>query len=299
MSVRQKFVKSRYYVGNVVQFAKVYPHEAMIRALVIFSLVSMSVFFVIPLYWLFTAAFKPPESVGFPPDLFPSTISFQNLNHIIANTEFVGTFLVNSLLVAIGAVILVVVIATPAGYAFSRYDIRYKRTLMVSILFVQMIPFLAMIIPLYRIFSIVGLLDTLIVITLVSAANTIPVATWLMKGYFDTVPDGLEEAARVGGASRFQAFRIITPLAKPALGAVAIYAFVGAWNKFVIPLTFTSSESKWVLPVALYKFISRRGVVEWGLLGAASLIAMLPVLILFVVFQKQFVAGLTGAEYKG
>ncbi|WP_136689183.1 carbohydrate ABC transporter permease [Halorhabdus amylolytica] len=299
MSMKQRFIKARYYLHNAARFAKIYPEEALIRAVVIFSLVSMSVFFIVPLYWLFSAAFKPPNSVGFPPELVPSTITFENLNHIIVNTEFVGTFLVNSLLVAVGAVIIVLAIATPAGYAFSRYEMKHKRVLMVSILFVQMIPFLAMIIPLYRIFAIVGLLDTLIVITLVSAANTIPVATWLMKGYFDTVPDGLEEAARVGGASRFQAFRIITPLAKPALGAVAIYSFVGAWNKFIIPLTFTSSKSKWVLPVALYKFISRRGVVEWGLLGAATLIAMLPVLILFVVFQKQFVAGLTGAEYKG
>jgi multiple sugar transport system permease protein len=299
MNIRHTLVRSRYRARNAIEFAKKQPQAAFIRGLVLLTLVMASVYFVVPLYWLFSAALKPPETIGFPPDLIPTKLSLHNLDYIATQTKFVGQYLINSIIVAAGSAIIVLLLATPAGYAFSRYDIRYKKPLMVSILFVQMIPFLAMIIPLYRIFSFIGLLDTLLVIILVSAASTIPVGTWLMKGYFDTVPEGLEEAARVGGASRFQAFRVIFPLAKPALGAVALYAFVGAWNKFVIPLTFVSSQSKWVYPVALYKFISRRGVVDWGLLGAASLFAMLPVLILFVVFQRQFVAGLTGAEYKG
>ncbi|WP_276270851.1 carbohydrate ABC transporter permease [Haloarcula litorea] len=299
MSVQQKLLESRYRVRNGVEYAKKHPENALLRGVAVAVLVSAAIYFVIPLYWLFVAAFKPPNTIGFPPDIVPSTVSLTNFETILAQTQFVGQYLVNSVIVAGGSAVLVLAIATPAGYAFSRYDIRYKNYLMIAILFVQMIPFLAMIIPLYRIFSIVGLLDTLLVIVIVASANTIPVGTWLIKGYFDTVPEGLEEAARVGGASRFQAFRVIIPLAKPALGAVTIYAFVGAWNQFVIPLTFTNSEAKWVYPVALYRFISRQGVVNWGLLGAASLIAMLPILVLFVTFQKQFVAGLTGAEYKG
>lgn len=299
MSMRQRLLDSRYRANDTFAYAKKHPREASVRVLAVVAMISASAFFVLPLYWLFVAAFKPPRTIAFPPNIVPSELSLSNFATVIGETQFVGLFLINSLVVAIASAVLVLLVATPAGYAFSRYDIRYKQQLMVVILFVQMIPFLAMIIPLYRIFSVVGLLDTLTVIVLVASANTIPVATWLIKGYFDTVPAGLEEAARVGGASRFQAFRVIVPLAKPALGAVAIYAFVGAWNQFVIPLTFTSSESKWVFPVALYRFISRQGVVNWGLLGAASLIAMLPVLVLFIVFQRQFVAGLTGTEYKG
>ncbi|MFC7078057.1 carbohydrate ABC transporter permease [Haloarcula halophila] len=299
MSVQQRLLESRYRVRNGIEYARKHPENALLRGVGFAVLVSATVYFLVPLYWLFVAAFKPPNTIGFPPDIVPSTVSATNFQTILTQTEFVGQYLINSVIVAGGSAILVLTIATPAGYAFSRYDIKYKNYLMVAILSVQMIPFLAMIIPLYRIFSIIGLLDTLLVIIIVASANTIPVGTWLIKGYFDTVPDGLEEAARVGGASRFQAFRVIIPLAKPALGAVTIYAFVGAWNQFVIPLTFTNSEAKWVYPVAIYRFISRQGVVNWGLLGAASLIAMLPILVLFVTFQKQFVAGLTGAEYKG
>jgi len=299
MSVQQKLLTSRYRVRNGIEYAKKHPENALLRVLGVAVLVSAAIYFVVPLYWLFIAAFKPPNTIGFPPDIVPSTVSLTNFRTILAQTQFVGQYLINSVIVAGGSAILVLAIATPAGYAFSRYDIKYKNYLMIAILFVQMIPFLAMIIPLYRIFAVIGLLDTLLVIIIVASANTIPVGTWLIKGYFDTVPEGLEEAARVGGASRFQAFRVIIPLAKPALGAVTIYAFVGAWNQFVIPLTFTNSQSKWVYPVALYRFISRQGVVNWGLLGAASLIALLPILVLFVTFQKQFVAGLTGAEYKG
>jgi len=299
MSVRDQLVRWRYHWHNAARFARDHPHSALVRLSGLGIMVFAAIYFVLPLYWLFSAAFKAPRTIDYPPSLIPEAISFENFVTIATETQFVGQYMINSVLVSTGAVVIVLVLATPAGYAFSRYDIKYKQYLMVAILFVQMIPFLAMIIPLYRIFSVVGLLDTLFVITLLSAANTTPVATWLIKGYFDTVPDGLEEAARVGGASRFQAFRVIVPLAKPALGAVALYAFVGAWNQFIIPLTFISSQSKWVFPVALYEFISLRGVVNWGLLGAASLIAMLPVLILFVVFQRQFVAGLKGTEFKG
>lgn len=299
MSARDSLVEWKFRLQNARDFTRKHPHSALVRLAGVAIMLLSAVFFVVPLYWLFISAFKPPNSIDYPPQLIPSEFSLQNFVTITTETEFVGLYLLNSVAVALGAVVIVLVLATPAGYAFSRYDIKYKQHLMVAILFVQMIPFLAMVIPLYRIFSVLGLLDTLFVITLLSAANTTPVATWLIKGYFDTVPDGLEEAARVGGASRLQAFRVIVPLARPALGAVSLYAFVGAWNQFIIPLTFISSQSKWVYPVALYEFISLRGVVNWGLLGAASLIAMLPVLLLFVVFQRQFVAGLKGTEFKG
>lgn len=299
MSTRDFLVRSRYRLADARAYARRHPGEAAARVLVLASMTLATGFFVLPLYWLFSAAVKPPFTIGFPPDPIPTAFSLRNFETIVTETAFIDVYFVNSLIVAFSTVVVVVLVATPAGYALSRYDLPYQRYLLVSILFVQMIPFLAMIIPLYRMFSVLGLLDTLVVIVLTASANTVPVATWLIKGYFDTVPDGLEEAARVGGASRSQAFRVIMPLAKPAIGAVGIYAFVGAWNQFIIPLTFTSSEAVTVFPVGLYNFISRRGVVNWGLLGAASVTAMVPVLVLFVTFQRQFVAGLTGSEFKG
>lgn len=299
MSVDWSLLRVRYRIRNAFAYAQQDPEGALVRVIAGGVLVAAMLYFVVPLYWLFSAAVKPPNTIGFPPDIVPDAVTLANFVTVATETKFVTTYFTNSLIVAGSSAVIVVVISTLAGYSLSRYRLPYERYLMIAILFVQMIPFLAMIIPLYRMFSLLNLLDTLTVIIITASANTVPVATWLIKGYFDTVPPGLEEAARVGGASRFQAFRVIVPLAKPAIGAVAIYAFVGAWNQFVIPLTFTSSQEVWVFPVALYEFISRRGVVNWGLLGAASAIAMLPVLTLFAFFQKQFVAGLTGTEYKG
>lgn len=289
----------RYEYRNALGWARENPLRAALGATLVGAMIAGSLFFIAPLYWLFSAAFKPEGTMEFPPELIPSEVTIQNLATVATETRFIDTYFVNSLIVSGVTVALTIAIATMAGYALSRYELPYQKYLMLTLLVVQMIPILAMIIPLYRVFSVLGLLDTLTVIILTNTVLVVPIATWLIKGYFDTIPDGLEEAARVGGASRFQAFRVIVPLARPAISASAIYAFVQSWNQFVIPLTFTNSESVTVFPVGLYQFIGRRGVVQWGLLGAASIFAMLPVLILFVTFQRQFVAGLMGGELKG
>lgn len=268
------------------------PERVAARAAVLAVLLASAAFAVLPLYWLFSTAFAAPGGPSFPPRLVPSAVGVENFRVLAAETAFVGTYLVNSVVVSTATVVLTVAIATPAGYALSRFAIPHKSAVMVALLVVQLMPILAMILPLYRMFALAGLLDTLAVIVLTDTVLVVPIATWLIKGYFDTVPAHLEEAAYVGGATRLRAFRVMVPLARPAIGAAALFAFIQSWNQFVIPLTFTSSSGVWTFPVGLYEFISRRGVVDWGLLGAASLVAMVPVLVLFVVFQRQFVAGL-------
>lgn len=275
------------------------PEQVAVRAAVLAVLLTSAAFFVVPLYWLFSAAVKPPGALDFPPEVVPSRVGFENLLVLLRETEFVGTYLLNSVVVSAATVVLTVAIATPAGYALSRFPFRYKPYVMVALLVVQMMPILGMILPLYRMFALLGLLDTLAVLVITDTVLVTPIATWLIKGYFDTIPRRLEEAAYVGGASRFRTFRVLVPMARPAIGAAAIFAFVQSWNQFVIPLTFTSSRETWTFPVALFEFISRRGVVDWGLLGAASLVAMLPVLVLFAVFQRHFVAGLVGTTPEG
>ena len=259
-------------------------------------LLASATFFVAPLYWVFSAGFKAPGTVDYPPRLLPTDPSLESFLAVATETPFVGTYLVNSLLVSTATVLATVVIGTLAGYSLSRYQIPHERAVLVSLLVVQMVPILAMVVPLYRLFGVLGILDTLEVVALADTMLAIPIATWLTKGYYDTLPAGLEDAARVGGATRFAAFRTIAPMGRPAIGTAALYAFVLSWNQFLIPLTFTSRESVWTFPVGLYGFVSRRGVVEWELLGAASLVAMLPVLVLFLLFQRQFIAGLPGSR---
>lgn len=265
------------------------------RLLVLLLLSLSSLFFAAPLYWLFVAAFRPPGTLSFPPDIVPSSLGLESVVTIVTSTEFITTYFVNSLIVSGATVLLTVTIATMAGYSLSRYDLPYQRTILVSLLGLQLIPILAMIIPLYRLFAVLELLDTLTVVVLADTVLVVPIATWIIKGQFDTVPASLEEAARVGGATRWQTFRLHLPLARPAIGTAGIYAFVASWNQFVIPLTFTSSQRVWTYPLGLFEFISRRGVVDWTLLGAASLIAMVPVIVLFIAFQRQFLVGLLGA----
>lgn len=289
------------------RFARVRQRVAAIRQtsfgwgrLIVLGVLGISaIYFVAPLYWLFSAAFRPPDAISYPPALVPREMSLANFLSVMETTAFYEVYLVNSLLVSAGTVALTLAIAIPAGYALSQHRIRFGRALLVGILLVQMVPIVAIVIPLYRLFAVFGLLDTLSGIVVGNTILTAPIAVWLLKGYYDTLPDELAEAARVGGASNAQRFRVIAPLASPAIGAAALFSFVMSWNQFVIPLTFATSPGTWTFPVGLYEFISRHGAVNWGLLGAASLVAMLPILVLFIAFQQQFVAGLAGPNTPG
>lgn len=275
---------------GIVRYARKRPAVALTRLVMLASLTASALFFALPLYWLFTAAFDP-GSIGYPPRLIPRGLSAAKFFALLRETQF-PVYLANSLIVSAATVIVAVVAATLAGYVLSQYEFRHQQALMLSLLVVQLVPIVALIVPLFRLFALANLLNTLAVVALADVMLVVPVATWLIKGYFDTVPDTLTEAARAGGASRTRAFLVVVPLVRPAIGVTALYAFVVSWNQFIIPLTFTTSRATWTFPVGLYGFVSQYGVVDWGMLGAASVLGMLPVLALFIAFQRQFLTGL-------
>lgn len=294
--MRRRLLVFRYRARDRIREARAEPLTTLVRAALLLLLAIWALLILLPLLWLFSAAVRPPGTVTFPPSLLPSELTGANFVDVLTETAF-PTYVRNSVVVSTATVVLTVLVATPAGYALSRFDLPYERVLLLVVLVVQMIPLLALITPLYRLFSLAGLLDTLAVVVLADTVLVVPVGVWLIKGYFDTLPEGLEEAARVGGATRWQAFRAVVPLARPAIAATAIYAFVVSWNQFVVPLTFTTAQATWTFPVGLYEFISRRGVVDWTLLGAASLWATVPLLVVVAVFQRQFVAGVAGVGF--
>lgn len=296
--LRRRLAGWRLRVRDRVAAARNQPRRTMGRGAVLLALLSAAVLTVLPLLWLFSTALRPSGSMTFPPSLVPPSVTVENLTGVLAETSF-PTYFRNSVVVSVTTVVLTVVVATPAGYALSRYDLPHQRALLLGMVVVQMIPIVALVTPLYRLFAVVGLLDTLAVVVLTDTVLVVPVGVWLIKGYFDTLSPRLEEAARVGGSTRFRAFLTVVPLARPAIAATAIYAFVVSWNQFVVPLTFTSGRENWTFPVGLYEFISRRGVVDWTLLGAASLWAFLPLLVVVVAFQRHLVAGLSGGGYGG
>jgi ABC-type glycerol-3-phosphate transport system permease component len=255
-------------------------------------------FTVAPLYWLLSATFKPAaEAIGYPPTFFPKQPTLGNFAHIFSQAQFRFTSYFHSFIIAFGAMMLSVGTATLAGYSFSRFRFPAKGLLLISIMLFQMIPVLAIIIPLYQIFSLYGLYNTHLGLILIYATLTAPMNTWILKGYFDTIPVAIEESAMIDGLSRTKAFMVIAlPIAAPGISASAIFAFFKAWNEYIIAMTMTSSIRPYT--VELYRFIGDHGEVDWSLLGTASFIAIVPIFLLFAFFQKYFIIGMSGGAIK-
>ncbi|OHD20277.1 MAG: hypothetical protein A2Y38_13365 [Spirochaetes bacterium GWB1_59_5] len=268
------------------------------KVLTYFMLLVWAVLTVLPLYWLLSATFKlPGEAIGYPPTLFPKNPTLRNFGALLFMSKFGFKSYLNSIVVATGATLISTASAMLAGFGFSRYRFPLKNQLLIFILLLQMIPLLAVIIPLYRLYSLYGLYNTRFGLMIVYAVRTVSMNTWLLKGYFDTVPVEIEEAALIDGCSRLQAFyRVSFPIAAPGVAAAAIFAFFRSWNEFMIAMTLTSTVRPYT--VELYRFLGEYGEVNWSLLGTASFIAIVPVLVLFSLFQKYFVIGLAGGALK-
>jgi multiple sugar transport system permease protein len=256
------------------------------------------VFTIMPLYWLMSTTFKSSsEAIGYPPTLIPRHPTLKNFGILFFQSKFGFKSFLNSFVISAGATLICIICAMLAGFGFSRYRFPFKNQFLVIILLLQMIPLLAILIPLYKLYSLYHLYDTRIGLALVYAVKTVSMNTWLLKGYFDTIPVEIEEAAFIDGCSRLQAFfRIVLPIAAPGVAAAAIFAFFRSWNEFMIGMTLTSTVRPYT--VELYRFIGEHGSVDWSLLATASFIAIVPVLILFSFFQKYFIIGLAGGALK-
>ncbi len=170
---------------------------------------------------------------------------------------------------------------------------------MQAFLVTQMFPGVVMAIPLYILLDAFGLLDSLLGLVLVYATTSVPFSVWTLKGYFDTIPIALEEAAMLDGASRWMTFRLIVlPLARPALAVTGLFSFMTAWNEFILAATLLGDQRAFTLPVVLQRYVSDHGT-EWGHFAAGAVIVSVPVMVLFFALQKNFVEGLTAGGVKG
>ena len=255
-------------------------------------------FTLLPLYWLLSTTFKPAsEAIGYPPTLFPENPTIENFYNLFFISKFGFQSYLNSFIIAIGGMGISTFSAILAGYGLSRYKFPGKDQIMIGILLFQMIPILATLIPLYQIFSLYGLYNTRLGLMLIYATQTAPMNTWILKGYFDTIPVAIEESAQIDGVSKTKAFmQIALPIAAPGISAAAIFAFFRAWNEFMIAVTMTTSVRPYT--VELYRFIGEHGDVDWSLLGTASLVAIIPIFLLFSFFQKYFIIGMAGGALK-
>jgi len=205
----------------------------------------------------------------------------------------------NSVFVALITTLLGVFLACSAAYAFSRFEFTGRRTGLMSFLVSQMFPGTLMMIPLYILVGKLGLLNSLLGLTLVYSTTSIPFCVWMLKGYFDTIPKEIEEAALIDGASKTMIFwKIMLPLAKPAIAVTALFSFMAAWNEFILAATFMNEATAYTLPVMLKHFAGAHST-EWGRFAAGALIVSLPVVLLFFFLQKYLISGLTAGSVKG
>lgn len=260
-------------------------------------LLGLGAFCLVPFVWVVLASVDPRAGVNL---VIPRSIDLSNYGRFLAEPQFLG-YVVNSLIMAGGATVVVVVVGVLGGYALSRFSFPARRTLMFAIIMTRIVPASATIAPLYVIVQRMGLIDTYHGMILVLAAQQVPLALWLMKGFFDTVPAELEEAAWVDGTGRLgSAVRIVLPLAAPGVGAAALFAFIEAWGEFLTPLILLSSPDKFPLSIGLFQAYSYRNQVDWGLLTATSVVYMLPTILLYLAVRRYLLrATVVGAIQGG
>lgn len=231
-------------------------------------------------------------------ELIPANASLNNFIRLFTQTDFL-TWIGNSLLVSLTVTITGVILASTAGYGFSRFQFPGKRIGLLSLLTTQMFPATMLLLPMYIMLIKLGLINTYLGAIIVYSATALPFCIWTMKGYYDTIPTSLEEAARIDGCSHFAAFyRIILPLAAPALVITALFSFMTAWSEYIVAVQILQDSELWTLPLGLKSFEASMST-EWGLYGAASVIVMIPVVILFLALSRWLVSGLTLGSVKG
>ncbi len=249
--------------------------------LIVFALV-----WVLPLVWIILTSFDRNGNVFVKLPVF----TFENFTSVLLNKSNQRAF-INSLVLSFGVAIVVIVCAGLAGYALSRYEMKHKRSFMMTILFMSALPATVLIIPVYRMFVAIKLNDSLLGIILFMAASTMPYSLWMMKNYIDSIPIYLEEAASVDGANFMQKLsRIVLPLMVPGIFCVAIQAFIGAWGNFMTPFILLRSSEKYPAAISLYQYIGQWDI-SYGQLAAFSIIYSIPVLILYLISQRYMAKG--------
>ena len=254
---------------------------------------------VFPLYWIIVTALKRPGAIyKFPLEYWPSTVSFDNFTGLFSKADF-GIYMVNSLLAATISAAVVTVISLLAGYIIARFDFATKGAVIVAFLVTQMIPAFIALGPLYMMMSNLGLVDTRGGLIVVYIAMCIPFSTIMLRGFFENVPDALEEAAMIDGCSRLTAlFRVLVPVMLPGITAAFIFNFVNCWNELFLSVTLMNSDSNKTIPTALNGFITSYNI-EWGPMSAAAVLTIVPTLIMFAFASKYIVQGLTAGAVKG
>jgi len=263
------------------------------------ALVAFSVIAIYPVLQVLTISLRPADRLlSTSLEIIPDNATLEAYVTLFTDRPFL-LWMGNSLFVSFVVTLTGVTLASTTGYAFSRFSFIGKKVGLLSLLTTQMFPATMLLLPLYIMLIKLGLINTFLGVIVIYTATALPFTIWTMKGYYDTIPYSLEEAARIDGCNQFQAFyMIILPLAAPALVITALFAFMTAWSEYLVAAQILQDTALWTLPLGLKSFESNM-TTEWGLYGASSLIVAFPVIVLFLALSRYLVSGLTLGSVKG
>lgn len=261
----------------------------------------IAVMFLLPLAAVLVTVFKTPEAAASgPPSYVPGELSTENFAALSGSRLGLWLYVGNTVLVSLGTVLLTVTVATLAGYGFARFRFPLRGALFGTILLCLMVPFQAVLTPLYMVLRSLHLQNSLLGLVLVYATFQMPISVFLMRNSFEQVPAALPESAQIDGCSSLSSlWRVLLPVVRPGAVSVALFAFFSAWNEFLAALVLLSDDAKFTLPVFLSTLVSGHlGSIDWGVLEAGVLVTMVPCVVVFLLLQRYYVKGLVSGSVK-
>lgn len=268
------------------------------RAFFWISLIVIGFFVFFPLLWMINTALKPTDQT-FSSYFFTGPLTFDNILHILTDAKIM-TYLKNSLIVSFGSSLMATVVCSFAGYSFAKFRYRGRKFVMGMFMMSQAFPQAILLLSIYALMNRMGLLGSYWALLISYVVFTLPVGTWTLKSYFDQIPDALMESAKIDGAGHWRIMtRIIFPMAVPGMISIAIYGFVWSWNDLLYSMTLVTDTSRRTLASGLVMTFLGEASTNWGYMMAASIVAAIPVTIIFVFLQRYFIQGLTAGAVKG
>lgn len=271
------------------------------KYLIYIPVILTSLMMLVPVIWLLLSSIqRTVDIMHIPPFLFPPSPTLKNFTDVLVGVGGRATFrdsFLNSLIISSATTVICVLLGSTAGYAFSRGSFRYKNSVFILLLITQMIPEVAIVIPLYYLYSQINLLDTIIGMVLLNSAILLPYTSWLMRGFFDSLSPDFEEAAMIDGCSKLESiFRIAMPLAAPGMAAVAIFSFIESWNEFFYAFILTNVNATTV-QVAIGSYMGKATYKVTNIFASATL-SLIPIIIFAIVFRNYLMKGLTEGGLK-
>ena len=252
-----------------------------------------------PVLWGLSTSLKPDgEVTAFPPIIFSKSVNFDNYVSVVTKSDFM-VYMKNSILITVISVIVATIIAAHAAYALTFLDLKINKFLSFGMLMTSMVPPVALLVPLYMMSVKMKLYNTRILLVFIYCAWRIPILTWIMQGFFKKLPGEILEAGVIDGCSRAKAlYKLILPISQPGIVSAALLSALYVWNDYLVSSSFVTANDKKMLSVGLYQYITQYGI-KWGLLMAAVMISIVPIVILFICLQSKFVDGMAAGAVKG